>query len=108
MRALLWSAACPVLPAAHARAGQDRPHSERRFVAQGGSRHNELVETKGQVLLVNPWIYDFAAFNLWVEPLGMLTIAAVLQDKASKPPLSTVWRPTPAHHALGPMAPASS
>jgi radical SAM superfamily enzyme YgiQ (UPF0313 family) len=36
--------------------------------------------TKGQVLLVNPWIYDFAAFNLWIEPLGLLTIAAVLRD----------------------------
>jgi radical SAM superfamily enzyme YgiQ (UPF0313 family) len=38
------------------------------------------MATKGQVLLVNPWIYDFAAFNLWIEPLGLLTIAAVLRD----------------------------
>ena len=35
---------------------------------------------KGQVLLINPWIYDFAAHNLWIEPLGLLTIAAALQD----------------------------
>ncbi|NIV33419.1 MAG: radical SAM protein [Anaerolineae bacterium] len=35
---------------------------------------------KGQVLLVNPWIYDFAAHNLWIEPLGLLTIASVLRD----------------------------
>ena len=34
----------------------------------------------GQVLLVNPWIYDFAAHNLWIEPLGLLTIAAALRD----------------------------
>jgi radical SAM superfamily enzyme YgiQ (UPF0313 family) len=34
---------------------------------------------KGQVLLINPWIYDFAAHNLWIEPLGLLTIAAVLR-----------------------------
>lgn len=33
-----------------------------------------------EVLLVNPWIYDFAAYNLWVEPLGLLTIAAALRD----------------------------
>jgi len=33
---------------------------------------------KGHVLLVNPWIYDFAAYNLWIEPLGLLTIAAAL------------------------------
>jgi radical SAM superfamily enzyme YgiQ (UPF0313 family) len=38
------------------------------------------MDVKGQVLLVNPWIYDFAAYNLWIEPLGLLTIAAVLRD----------------------------
>jgi radical SAM superfamily enzyme YgiQ (UPF0313 family) len=38
------------------------------------------MATKGQVLLVNPWIYDFAAHNLWIEPVGLLTIAAVLRD----------------------------
>jgi radical SAM superfamily enzyme YgiQ (UPF0313 family) len=36
---------------------------------------------KARVLLVNPWIYDFAAFNLWIEPLGLLIIAAVLRDQ---------------------------
>jgi radical SAM superfamily enzyme YgiQ (UPF0313 family) len=38
------------------------------------------MERKGQVLLINPWIYDFAAHNLWIEPLGLLTIAALLRD----------------------------
>jgi radical SAM superfamily enzyme YgiQ (UPF0313 family) len=33
-----------------------------------------------RVLLLNPWIYDFAAHNLWIEPLGLLTIAAVLAE----------------------------
>ena len=32
-----------------------------------------------RVLCINPWIYDFAAYNLWVEPLGLLTVAAVLR-----------------------------
>jgi radical SAM superfamily enzyme YgiQ (UPF0313 family) len=32
------------------------------------------------VLLVHPWIYDFAAYNLWIEPLGLLTIASALRD----------------------------
>ena len=36
--------------------------------------------TTGRVLLVNPWIYDFAAYNLWIEPLGLLTIGAALRD----------------------------
>ena len=35
--------------------------------------------SKGQVLLINPWIYDFAAHNLWIEPLGLLTIASALR-----------------------------
>jgi radical SAM superfamily enzyme YgiQ (UPF0313 family) len=38
------------------------------------------MDAKGQVLLLNPWIYDFAAHNLWIEPLGLLTIAAALRD----------------------------
>jgi hypothetical protein len=38
------------------------------------------MSVKGQVLLINPWIYDFAAHNLWSEPLGLLTVAGVLDD----------------------------
>ena len=32
-----------------------------------------------RVLLVNPAIYDFAAFDLWAKPLGMLYVAAALE-----------------------------
>jgi radical SAM superfamily enzyme YgiQ (UPF0313 family) len=28
-----------------------------------------------KILLINPWIYDFAAFNFWVRPLGILKVA---------------------------------
>jgi radical SAM superfamily enzyme YgiQ (UPF0313 family) len=35
--------------------------------------------SKVRVLLVNPWIYDFAAYNFWCEPLGLLSIGAVLR-----------------------------
>jgi radical SAM superfamily enzyme YgiQ (UPF0313 family) len=49
-------------------------------VVESTSRYNTRVETKGRILLINPWIYDFAAYNLWIEPLGMLAIAAVLGD----------------------------
>ncbi len=27
------------------------------------------------ILLVNPWIYDFAAYDLWIKPMGLLRIA---------------------------------
>jgi hypothetical protein len=32
-----------------------------------------------KVLLVNPWIYDFAAYDLWAKPLGLLYLGAVLR-----------------------------
>jgi radical SAM superfamily enzyme YgiQ (UPF0313 family) len=35
---------------------------------------------KGHILLINPWIYDFAAYNEWMEPLGLLSVAAVLRE----------------------------
>ncbi len=31
-------------------------------------------------LLVNPWIHDFAAFDFWLKPLGLLRIAGRLRD----------------------------
>ncbi|MBU1863682.1 MAG: cobalamin-dependent protein [Candidatus Omnitrophica bacterium] len=31
------------------------------------------------ILLINPWIYDFAAFDLWVKPLGLLYIGSFLE-----------------------------
>ena len=32
-----------------------------------------------QVLLVNPWAYDFTAFDLWYKPLGLLYLGAHLE-----------------------------
>jgi hypothetical protein len=31
------------------------------------------------LILINPWIYDFAAYDLWSKPLGLLYIAANLR-----------------------------
>ncbi len=31
------------------------------------------------VLLINPWIYDFAAYDLWMKPVGLLYIASLLE-----------------------------
>lgn len=33
---------------------------------------------KLRILLVNPWVYDFAAYNLWAQPLGLLHVAEYL------------------------------
>lgn len=35
---------------------------------------------KLRILLVNPWIYDFAAYNLWSRPLGLLKVAEYLSS----------------------------
>ncbi len=32
------------------------------------------------ILLVNPWIHDFAAYDVWAKPYGLLTMAAWLRD----------------------------
>lgn len=32
------------------------------------------------VLLINPWITDFAAYDLWAKPLGLLQLGALLQE----------------------------
>ena len=32
------------------------------------------------ILLVNPWIHDFAAFDAWARPYGLLLIAALLRE----------------------------
>ncbi|MBW2066981.1 MAG: radical SAM protein [Deltaproteobacteria bacterium] len=33
-----------------------------------------------ELILINPWIYDFAAYDLWSKPLGLLYLAAYLSD----------------------------
>lgn len=31
------------------------------------------------ILLINPWIHDFAAYDFWSKPLGILILAAILR-----------------------------
>ena len=31
------------------------------------------------ILLVNPWIHDFAAYDVWAKPLGLLTLGGILR-----------------------------
>ncbi|MGB6064736.1 MAG: radical SAM protein [Desulfomonilaceae bacterium] len=39
------------------------------------------------ILLVNPWIHDFAAYDLWARPLGLLVLASSLRRQGWKPRL---------------------
>ena len=31
------------------------------------------------LLLINPWIHDFAAYDFWAKPMGLLQLAAILR-----------------------------
>jgi radical SAM superfamily enzyme YgiQ (UPF0313 family) len=36
------------------------------------------------ILLVNPWIHDFAAYDFWAKPIGLLYLASILRDHDCK------------------------
>ncbi|MFA5291427.1 MAG: B12-binding domain-containing radical SAM protein [Phycisphaerae bacterium] len=40
------------------------------------------MNDKPSILLINPPIYDFAAFDFWLRPLGMLSAAGAISDAA--------------------------
>ena len=33
------------------------------------------------LLLINPWIYDFTAYDFWSKPLGLLYIGSILREQ---------------------------
>ena len=41
-------------------------------------------DTSPHILLVNPWIHDFAAYDFWATPLGLLTLGAMLRDQGAR------------------------
>ncbi len=40
-----------------------------------------ILSKMKNILLVNPWIYDFAAYDLWLKPWGLLKISSILKEK---------------------------
>ncbi|MGB9907528.1 MAG: B12-binding domain-containing radical SAM protein [Candidatus Saccharicenans sp.] len=38
------------------------------------------MPAKKNLLLLNPWIYDFTACDFWLRPLGLLYLAAILRE----------------------------
>jgi radical SAM superfamily enzyme YgiQ (UPF0313 family) len=58
-----------------------------------------------KILLINPWITDFAAYNLWAEPLGLLYIASILKKAGAQlsyiDALSSIEVPGPRRKASG-------
>lgn len=39
------------------------------------------LKKKINLLLINPWIYDFTAYDFWSKPLGLLYLAGLLRAK---------------------------
>jgi len=39
-----------------------------------------VKHTSPHILLINPWITDFTAYNFWIKPLGLLYIASLLRE----------------------------
>jgi len=38
------------------------------------------VKHSPHILLINPWITDFAAYNFWIRPLGLLYFASLSKE----------------------------
>jgi len=58
-------------------------HAARYFAAVSG-KEKFVKQDKPHILFVNPWIHDFAAYDFWAKPLGLLTLAALLRQHGLK------------------------
>ncbi len=54
-----------------------------------------------EILLVNPWIHDFAAYDLWARPLGLLILGTRLREAGWEPRLLNCLDTT--HPAMAPV-----
>lgn len=42
------------------------------------------MQSAPHILLVNPWIHDFAAYDVWAKPLGLLVLGGILRAHGCK------------------------
>jgi Radical SAM superfamily len=54
-----------------------------------------------RILLVNPAIYDFSAYDYWLKPYGLLRVAGMLRDRAELRLFDYLDRQHPAMRSLG-------
>jgi radical SAM superfamily enzyme YgiQ (UPF0313 family) len=57
------------------------------------------------ILFINPWIYDFAAYDFWLKPLGLLSLAAILRQNGFHVSVIDCLNPPPCQGAAAPTAP---
>lgn len=53
-----------------------------------------------KVLIINPWIYDFAAYDYWLKPLGLLYLASYLRKNNVEVMFLDCLDPYPFRHLL--------
>ncbi len=46
--------------------------------------HLKLPKSRPRLLLINPWIYDFAAYDYFARPLGLLSLAGWLRAQGAE------------------------
>ncbi len=70
------------------------PHVSERLATATGALDQRLLADlelrdmkRPEILLVNPWIYDFAAYDLWARPMGLLVLATRLRREGWEPKL---------------------
>ncbi|NLH50585.1 MAG: radical SAM protein [Myxococcales bacterium] len=55
------------------------------------------ADHRPRVLLVNPWIHDFAAYDFWAKPLGLLTLGGYLRAAGAAVSLLDLTDPCSPH-----------
>ncbi len=45
---------------------------------------SKINKMSKNIILINPWIYDFAAYDFWLKPLGLLYIGSLLRRNNHK------------------------
>lgn len=51
-----------------------------------------------RILLLQPWIHDFAAYDLWVQPVGLLSLASLLRARGYAVELVNCLQPDTGRH----------
>ncbi len=67
----------------HLLVAQRSSHPGSTFIFFWFNVHLLLISMKKNaphILLVNPWIHDFAAYDFWAKPAGLLILGAILRD----------------------------
>jgi radical SAM superfamily enzyme YgiQ (UPF0313 family) len=41
------------------------------------------MSSQKNILFINPWIYDFTAYDYWLKPLGLLYIASIVRESTN-------------------------